>query len=159
MKDDIDETILEEACYYLSKLGLSKDKIANAFNISEKKVKQNILSYSRKIKEKKVTENEFDILFWERVKREAEGDKRVTFVSRDGFHHSWKSELEKLDGETLMGIYEASKDFLNTDPNSRFVEYARPKGYDPIALEREIKYSIEIISKILESKYGKNIKT
>lgn len=152
-RSEIDKEVLEEACYYLTKLGLDKEKVALEFGISVKEVSKLANLYNRKIKSGKVREEPFDAMFWERVKKEAEGDVKLTFVSRKGFHHAWKSELEKLDGEALMEIYESSKDFLNMDPNQRFVEFVKPRGYDPLALEREIKKAVEVVGKILEEKY------
>jgi hypothetical protein len=152
--EDIDEEVLEEACYYLNKVGLSIEKIAEELGIDSETVRKLSLSYENKIKSGKVREEEFDRLFWERVKKEAEGDIKLTFVSKKGFHHAWKSELERLDGETLMEIYESSKDFLNMDPNLRFVDLVKPKGYDPLALEREVRKAVEVIRNIIESKFN-----
>ncbi len=156
-KSEIDEEVLAEACYYLTKLGLDKEKVASEFGISVKEVSRLASLYKKKIKSGKVREESFDAIFWERVKKEAEGDVKLTFVSRKGFHHAWKSELEKLDGEALMEIYESSKDFLNMDPNQRFVELVSPKGYDPLALEREIKKAVDVVGRILEEKYGRKV--
>jgi hypothetical protein len=84
------------------------------------------------------------------VKKEAEGDVKLTFVSDKGFHHSWKSEVSKLDPGALMNIYESSMDFLNADPNQRFLDYPAPKGYDPLAAEREVKKSVKVVRSMLE---------
>ena len=87
------------------------------------------------------------------MRKEAEGDVKLTFVSDRGFHHGWKSELRKLDGPALMAIYEKSKDFLNTDPNQKFLDFPRPKGYDPLAMDREIRNAVTVISELLAEKW------
>ena len=110
-------------------------------------------SYSSKLGAGKIKADAFDRTFWEDVKREAEGDVKLTFVSEKGFHHAWKSELAKLDGRGLMSIFESSKDFLNADPNQRFLDYPPPKGYDPLALDREIRKAIQVVGRLLEEKF------
>jgi len=99
--------------------------------------------------------DDFDRTFWKEVRAEAEGDTKVTFVSEKGFHHAWRSDLKKLDGPSLMTIYESSKAFLDMDPNQRFLDYPAPKGYDPLALQREVKRAMGIVSSILEEKWEK----
>jgi hypothetical protein len=94
-----------------------------------------------------------DRSFWSDVRKEAEGDTKVTFLSGRGFHHAWKSELRRLDGTTLLGIYEASKDFLGTDINSRFLDVPPPKGYDPLMLDREVRKAVEVVSALLDEKW------
>ena len=150
---EIDEGILEEGCYYLSQLGLSPEQIAGHFEVEPAKVILLISSYSSKLKTGKVTTESFDRTFWEDVKKEAEGDVKLTFVSEKGFHHAWRSELARLDGPALMSIFESSKDFLNADPNQKFLEYQSPKGFDPLALEREIKKSVGVIGELLDAKW------
>jgi len=117
-------------------------------------VKRRVKSYTAKLKSGKVVPDEFDVVFWTEVKKEAEGDVKVTFLSDKGFHHAWKSELQKLEGPALMSIFESTKDFLNLDPNHRFLDYPPPKGYDPLAMEREVKASLEVISAVLAEKWA-----
>ena len=151
---DVSEEVLEEGCYYLSKLGLSLKEVAEKLEIPRAKVVAHRNSYSRKLKQGKVKGDDFDVTFWKEVKEEAEGNTKVTFVSEKGFHHSWKSDLQKLDGPSLMAIYESSKEFLDTDPNQRFLDYAAPKGYDPLALQREVRRTVGIINSILEERWN-----
>ncbi len=150
---EVSEEILEEGCYYLSQLGLPDSQIALHFETSPEAVKRLVKSYSAKLKSGEVTAGDFDKVFWEDVKKEAEGDVKVTFVSDKGFHHSWKSELQRLDGRALMSVYEASKDFLSTDPNQKFLDYPAPKGYDPLAMDREVRKAVAVIGELLEQKW------
>jgi hypothetical protein len=150
---EVDEEVLEEGCYYLSRLGLTSDQLAAQFEISPHKVNSLIKSYETKLKSGKVAAGDFDRVFWEDVKKEAEGDLKLTFLSDKGFHHAWKSELTKLDGPALMSIYEASKDFLSADPNEKFLDYPPPKGYDPLAMDRELKKAVGVIGELLADKW------
>jgi hypothetical protein len=145
--------ILEEGCYYLSRLGLSDEKIARHFETAPQQVAELVRSYSSKLKSGKVTTGDLDRTFWEGVKREAEGDLKLTVVSDKGFHHVWRSELQKLDGHTLMAVFESSRDFLDSDPNQKFLDYPAPKGYDPLALDREVSQSVGVVTEILEGKW------
>ena len=150
--DEMDEAIIEEGCFYLSRSGLSSEQLASHFGLTSSKVEALARAYESKIKSGAVTPGEFDRVFWEDVKKEAEGDVKVTFLSEKGFHHAWKSELRGLDGPALMSIYESSKDFLNADPNRKFLDYPPPKGYDPLAMDREIRKAVGVIEGILDEK-------
>lgn len=150
--DEISEEVLEEGCYYLPKLGLSLTEVAEKFEITKAKVIAYRNSYALKLKKGIAKPADFDVTFWKEVKEEAEGNTKVTFVSEKGFHHAWRSDLQKLDGPSLMSIYESSKEFLDMDPNQRFLDYPAPKGYDPLALQREVKRSVGIINSILEER-------
>jgi hypothetical protein len=155
---EIDEEVLEEGCYYLSDLGLPVSKIAAEFGIPVARVRSFIRSYSRKLREGSVRPGSFDRAFWEDVKKEAEGDVKLTFVSEKGFHHAWKSELSKLDGHALMSIFESSRRFLDMDPGRRFLDYPVPAGYDPLALQREVKRAIQVVSSLLQEKWEEDKK-
>lgn len=152
-ENDVGEDVIEEGCYYLSKLGMGGPEIAAHFELTPSKVAGLVRSYSSKLKSGKVTSAEIDRVFWEDVKKEAEGDVKLTFVSEKGFHHAWKSELRKLDGGALMSIYESSKDFLGTDQNQKFLDYPPPKGYDPLMLDREVKKAIGVVEELLQEKW------
>ena len=153
MRGEVSEEVLEEGCYYLSAMGLDPEKIAAQFETTPERVTGLIGSYESKLKSGAVTKNEFDRVFWEDVKKEAEGDVKLTFLSDKGFHHSWKSELRKLDGPALMAIYESSKDFVNSDPNQKFLDFPPPQGYDPLAMDRELKRAVEVIGALLAEKW------
>ncbi len=150
---EVSEEILEEGCYHLSGLGVTRAQLAAHFEISQSRVSSLIRSYESKVRKGEVTLGEFDRPFWEDVKKEAEGDAKLTFISEKGFHHAWKSELEKLDGPALMSIFEASKDFLEADPNQKFLDYPPPKGYDPLAMDRELKKAVGVIGELLAEKW------
>jgi len=151
--DQVDEEVLEEGCYYLSRLGLTSEQLASHFGLRPARADELAKSYERKIKSGSVSPSDFDRTFWEDVKKEAEGDFKITFLSDKGFHHAWKSELANLDGPALMSIYESSKDFLNADPNQRFLDFPPPKGYDPLAMDREIRKAVGVIQELLEKRW------
>ena len=150
---DVDEEVLEEGCYHLSRLGLTDDQLAAHFGIAPARVGSLVESYESKLKSGAVVPGDFDRAFWEDVKKEAEGDVKLTFLSDKGFHHAWKSELRKLDGPALMSIYESSKEFLSADPNQKFLDYPPPKGYDPLAMDRELKKAVGVIDELLAEKW------
>jgi len=152
--EEMDEEVLEEACYYLSRSGLSPGQLASYFGLPNSKVDALVKAYESKVRSGKVTPGDFDRVFWEDVKKDAEGDIKLTFLSEKGFHHAWKSELRRLDGPALMSIYESSKDFLNADPNRKFLDFPPPKGYDPLAMEREIRKAVGVIEGILDEKWA-----
>jgi hypothetical protein len=150
---EIDTEVLEEGCYCLSQLGLSEAEIASHFGTTVSKVRRSASSYARELKRGEVVLGEFDRTFWDDVRKEAEGDVKVTFVSDRGLHHAWKSELNQLSGEALMSIFESSKDFLVADPNQRFLDHPAPKGYDPLALDREVTKAVTVVSELLQEKW------
>jgi hypothetical protein len=150
---EVSREVLEEGCYYLSLLGLSEEQIAGHFETTPRRVAELIGSYSSKLKSGKVTAGDLDRAFWDGVKREAEGDLKLTVVSDRGFHHVWRSDLGRLDGRALMAIYESSRDFLDADPNQKFLDYAPPKGYDPLAMDREVRKAVGILGELLEDKW------
>jgi hypothetical protein len=150
---EIDEAVLEEGCYYLWKLGLTKYEVAEHFEIAAAQAQRLARSYAAKLRSGEVGGDPFDSVFWEDVKKEAEGDVKVTFVSDKGVHHAWRSEIERLDGPSLMSMYESSKDFVNADPNQRFLDFKPPSGYDPLAMEREVKKSLDVIDALLQQKW------
>jgi hypothetical protein len=153
-KPEVSPEVLEEGSYHLSRLGLTTEAIAKHFETTPANISRLIESYSAKLASGQVSSDDFDRVFWEDVKKEAEGDVKLTFVSEKGFHHSWKSELSRLDGSTLMAIFESSKDFLSTDPNQRFLDVPPPQGFDPLALEREVRRAVAVISELIEEKWA-----
>jgi len=148
--DEIDESVFEEGSYYLSKLDFDVDAIAARFEIPPSLVIKHKARFEGKLKRGDVVETAEDLVFWRSVKEEAEGNVKVTFVTDKGFHHAWRSDLEKLDGPSLLAIFESCKRFLNLDPNSRFLQYSPPKNYDPLAMQREITKAVTVINSILE---------
>jgi hypothetical protein len=151
--EGISDEILEEGCYYLSQLGLTPAQLAAHFEISPDRAASLISAYGAKLKSGRAASGDIDRAFWEDVKKEAEGDVKLTFLSDKGFHHAWKSELLRLDGKALMSIYESSKDFLAADPNQKFLDYPPPKGYDPLAMDRELRKAVAVIGEMLAEKW------
>jgi hypothetical protein len=156
---EISVEVMEEGCYHLSRLGLTEEQIAIHFEKTPKEVSALIKSYESKLKSGRVSEGEFDRGFWEDVKKEAEGDVKLTFLSEKGFHHAWKSELSRLDGPALMSVYESSKDFLSADPNQKFLDFPPPKGYDPLAMDRELRKAVQVIGELLAEKWKAETRT
>jgi hypothetical protein len=150
---EISDEVLEEGCYYLSRLGLTDDQIAAHFETDPARVSTLTRSYESKLKTGKISAGDIDRVFWEDVKKEAEGDVKLTFLSDKGFHHAWKSELQRLDGPALMSIYESSRDYLSADPNQKFLDYPPPKGYDPLAMDREMRKAVGVIGELLDEKW------
>ncbi len=150
---EISDEILEEGCYHLSRLGLTNRQLARHFEVTESRAKALIASYKSKLQSGEVAAGDIDRAFWEDVKKEAEGDVKLTFLSEKGFHHAWKSELRKLDGPALMSIFESSKDFLSADPNQKFLDFPPPKGYDPLAMDRELRKAVAVVGELLEEKW------
>jgi hypothetical protein len=150
---EVSREILEEGCYYLSQLGLTDEQVARHFETAPRQVTELVRSYSSKLKSGEIIAGDSDRAFWESVKKEAEGDLKLTVVSYKGFHHVWRSEFQKLDGRVLMAIYDSSRDFLGADPNQKFLNYPPPKGYDPLAMDREVRKAVGILEKLLEAKW------
>ena len=158
-RPEVDDEVLEEGCYHLSRLGLSFDQLAARFEITPSRARSLVRSYEAKLKAGKADAADIDRVFWEDVKKEAEGDVKLTFLSEKGFHHAWRSELGRLDGPALMSIYEASKDFLNADPNQKFLDYPPPRGYDPLAMDRELKKAVGVIGELLSERWRQESRT
>ena len=156
--EKIDEDILDEGCYYLSKLGLGPGEIASRFEISKADVIKRGNRYRMRLEHGEVVED-MGHAFWESIREEAEGNVKVNFVSGKGFHHARRSDLAKLDGPTLLSIYESCRDFMNMDPSARFVQYDAPKNYDPLAMQREIAKAVVVIGTLLEEKWKEEKKT
>jgi hypothetical protein len=152
-KDGVDDDTLDEACYYLSKLGLTPAEIAQRFEVPEEDVTQRTSRFASRLAKGEIVEDEASMVFWKSVREEAEGNVKVTFVSGKGFHHAWRSDLRKMDGPTLLTIYDSCKDFLNLDPNARFLQYDAPKNYDPLAMQREIAKAVVVVGNLLEEKW------
>ena len=151
-KAGVDDEVLEEASYHLRKLGLSFHEIGQRFEISDERAEELYGNFQRKLSVGVVKDDPLARNYWESVSREAGGDVKVTFVSQDGFHHAWKSDLEKMDSQTLMVIFERSKEFLEADSNKYFLNIPPPVGYDPLAFSRQVKTAVELIDGILTNR-------
>jgi hypothetical protein len=151
--EGVDDDTLDEGCYYLSKLGLSSREVAERFEVPVREVVKRKKRYRAKMGSGEIIEDPVSLVFWKSVREEAEGNVKVTFVSGKGFHHAWRSDLKKFDGPTLLGIYESCKDFMNLDPNARFLQYDAPKNYDPLAMQREIAKAVVAVGNLLQEKW------
>jgi len=152
-RDEVSLEVLEEGCYFLSRLGLSDEQIATHFETNAHEVAKMVKSFTSKVESGKIKVDEFDKAFWSDVMKEAEGDVKLTVVSDKGIHHAWKSDLQKLEGNSLMTLYEASRDFLDADPNQRFLDYPPPRGYDPLAMDREVRRAVGVLRDLLETRW------
>lgn len=144
---------LDEGCYYLSELGLTAKEVGGRLEIPAREVTARRKRFAAALKSGRVVEEPVSLDFWKSVREEAEGNIKVTFISGKGFHHAWRSDLRKFDGETLLAIYESCKEFLNLDPNARFLQYDAPRNYDPLAMQREIAKAVVVIGNLLEEKW------
>lgn len=149
----MDDDVLDEGCYYLHKLGMTPKMVSERFEITVGEANLRRKRFAKALESGETVDDEASLEFWKSVREEAEGNVRVTFVSGRGFHHSWRSDMRKLDGPTLLAIYESCKDFMNLDPNARFLQYDAPKNYDPLAMQREIAKAVVVVGNLLEEKW------
>ena len=146
---------LEEACYYLRKKGLSFPELSKALEISVSQATQLFEDYASKIAAGAVDESEVDRNLWEDIHSDSMGNEKITFVRDDGFYHCRRSDLELMESSALMSIFESSKKFLDFDMYKRYLHTKPPVGYDPMAMQRQIKRSIELIDEILKQRWAR----
>jgi len=144
---------LEEACYYLHKKGLTFQELSKALEIPEEEAVRLHQEYSKKVEKGIVQENEVDRNLWEDIYHDSHGDEKVTFVRDNGFYHCRKSDLERMDGTALMAIFETSKKFLDFDMYKPYLDSKPPVGYDPMALQRQVKRAVELVQEILQKRW------
>ena len=149
---------LQEACYYLHRKGLAYQEVSKALEIPEKEAERLFLEYKSKIAEGLAQENEVDKALWEDVYNDSVGNEKVTFVQNNGFYHCRRSDLEEMDSQALMSAFETSRKFLDFDMYKRYLGTKPPVGYDPMALQRQVKRAIEIIEDILNRRWEKEKK-
>ena len=58
-----------------------------------------------------------------------------------------------MDGTALMEIFETSKKFLDFDMYKPYLDSKVPVGYDPMALQGQVKRAVDIIQAILQKKW------
>ena len=146
---------LQEACYYLRKKGLSFGELAKALEIREEDAMRLQAEYTNKIAMGLVRENEVDRNLWEDIYHDSVGDEKVTFAREKGFYHCRKSDLEKMESPALMAIFETSKKFLDFDMYKPYLNSKPPAGYDPMALQRQVKRAVDLIQVILQKRWVK----
>ncbi len=144
---------LEEACYYLRKKGLTFQELSKALEIPEQEAVRLHQEYAKKIEKGLVQENEVDRNLWEDIYHDSQGDEKVTFVRDNGFYHCRKSDLERMDGTALMAIFETSKKFLDFDIYKPYLDSKPPVGYDPMALQRQVKRALELVQETLQKRW------
>ena len=144
---------LQEACYYLRKKGLSFSELSKALEISEDQATRLFEDYTSKIASGTASENEVDKNLWEDIHNDAFGNEKITFVRDDGFYHCRRSDLELMESQALMSIFESSKKFLDFDMYRRYLDSKPPVGYDPMALQRQVKRAVELIQDTLKKRW------
>jgi hypothetical protein len=147
---------LQEACYYLKKRGLSFEQISKALEVSETQAMLLFQEYDVRISRGTIKEDEVDRNLWEDIYNDSIGNEKITFARENGFYHCRRSDLEAMDSEALMSIFEASKKFLDFDMYRRYLNSKPPAGYDPMAMQRQIKRAIELIQEILKQRWVKD---
>src|SRR5439155_24761545 len=146
---------LEEACYYLRKKGLSFQEVSKALEIAEPQASHLFEVYQSKISKGLVEESEVDRNLWEDVYNDSFGNEKITFARDNGFYHCRRSDLELMESSALMSIFESSKKFLDFDMYKPYLNTKPPVGYDPMALQRQVKRAIELIQEILNQRFKK----
>lgn len=146
---------MQEACYYLHKKGLTYQELSEALEIPVQEAMQLFQEYESKLAKGLAQENEVDKALWEDVFNDSIGNEKVTFVRNDGFYHCLRSDLDKMDSQALMAIFETSRKFLDFDMYKRYLGTKPPVGYDPMALQRQVKRAMDIIEEILKQRWEK----
>lgn len=146
---------LREACFYLRRLGLSFPAIAEKTGLPLPRVRTYHRAFAAKIRRGDARETDEDRRFWEDLLHDSEGNMKVTFVAKGGFHHCRKTDLEAMESATLLAIFETCRQYLDFDIHSRFLQYKPPAGYDPMALTREITKAAEVVEGILQDRWKK----
>ncbi len=146
---------LQEASYYLHKKGLTFEELARILEIPIDRAKSMFQEYESKIRSGLAEENEVDKALWEDVYNDSVGNEKVTFVRDDGFYHCRRTDLEQMDSQALMAIFEKSRQFLDFDMYKKYLGSKPPVGYDPMALQRQVKRAVELIEEILNKRWVK----
>ena len=152
-EDDDSSQYLQEACYYLLKKGLTLEQVSNALEVSEQEATRLYHEFESKIASGKTEENEVDRNLWEDVYNDSVGNEKITFVRDNGFYHCRRDDLDKMDSSALMAIFETSKKFLDFDMYRRYLDSKPPVGYDPMAMQRQIKRAVDLIEQILKRRW------
>jgi hypothetical protein len=146
---------LQEACYYLRKKGLTFSELSKALEITQDQATELFEEYASKIASGAASENEVDRNLWEDIRNDSFGNEKITFARDDGFYHCRRSDLELMESSALMSIFESSRKFLDFDMYKRYLDTKPPVGYDPMALQRQVKRAIELVQDILKQRWVK----
>ena len=147
---------LEEASYYLLKKGLSIEQVSKALEVSQEEAERLNRQFQSRIASGKAAENEVDRNLWEDVYNDSVGNEKITFVKENGFYHCRRSDLDNMDSTALMAIFESSKQFLDFDMYKPYLGSKPPVGYDPMAMQRQIKRAVDIIEVLLKQRWEKD---
>jgi hypothetical protein len=147
------EDYVQEACFYLFRLGKRKDEIAKEFNMTTLQVDAAIGSFNTKIESKEVSFDEATQDFWSRINQESSGDEKITLVDDKGrYYHGWRSEIEKLGTTELVELLVVNKKYSDQHPLSEFSKTQPAVGYDPIVPLRDIRRAVTLIDQILQKR-------
>jgi len=127
--------------------------ISKALEITQEEAVRFNREYSGKILTGLVKENDVDRNLWEDIYHDSLGDEKVTFARDNGFYHCRKSDLETMDSTALMAIFETSKKFLDFDMYKPYLNSKPPVGYDPMALQRQVKRAVDLIQEVLQKRW------
>jgi len=152
-EDDDASQYLQEACYYLKKKGLTIEQVSKALEISEQEATRLCQRFEARIVSGDAVENEIDRNLWEDVYNDSVGNEKITFVRDNGFYHCRRADLDKMDSPALMAIFETSKKFSDFDMYRRYLDSKPPVGYDPMAMQRQIKRAVDLIEQVLKQRW------
>ena len=152
-EDDDASQYLQEACYYLRKKGLTTEQVSKALEISEQETTRLFHQFESRIASGDAIENEIDRNLWEDVYNDSVGNEKITFVRDNGFYHCRRADLDTMESPALMAIFETSKKFLDFDMYRRYLDSKPPVGYDPMAMQRQIKRAVDLIEQVLKQRW------
>jgi hypothetical protein len=144
---------LQEACYYLLKKGLTIEQVSKALEVSDQEVTRLRHQFESRIASGDTVENEIDRNLWEDVYNDSVGNEKITFVRDNGFYHCRRADLDTMESPALMAIFETSKKFLDFDMYRRYLDSKPPVGYDPMAMQRQIKRAVDLIEQVLKQRW------
>jgi hypothetical protein len=144
---------LGEACYYLLKKGLTIEQVSKTLEVSQEEVTRLRKRFESRIASGETVENEVDKNLWEDVYNDSVGNEKITFVKDNGFYHCRRSDLDNMDSTALMAIFENSRQFLDFDMYKPYLGSKPPVGYDPMAMQRQIKKAVDLIEQILKQRW------
>ena len=149
----LEEEYVEEACFYLSELGIPISEIEKSLSLTSDSVKKAIESYRKKIGAGSVKYEEDAKDFWAKASRENSGDEKITLVDDKGrYYHGWRSEIQSRPTEELVELLVVNKQYSDKHPLSEFSKTQPVVGYDPIVPLRNIRRTVSIIDEILQKR-------
>ena len=149
----LEDDYVEEACFYLAELNVSRDDIGKQLNLSPDQISQAISSFRSKIDSGKASYDEEVKSFWAKSLRESSGDEKITLVDEKGrYYHGWKSEIEKMSTEQLVELLVINKQYSDKHPLSEFSKTQPVVGYDPLIPLRNIRQTVSFIDKVLQER-------